>query len=112
SGGARHYAFAVLDPRLDFHPAAVRDARLHVTDLDLAVMNDVEPRVVAVLFKRGRWNAETLAPGKLDLAGGEGANMGARRVVKRDPDLARAAPFVHFLVHQPDVTHDPAVDAG
>src|SRR5580692_11356878 len=32
---ARNYAFAALDARLDFHPAAVGDARLHLPHLDL-----------------------------------------------------------------------------
>ena len=65
SGGARDHAFAVGDARLDFHPSAVDDARLHLPHLDLAVAHDVETRLIAVPLQRGRWNANALATARV-----------------------------------------------
>ena len=110
-GGARDHAFALSDARLDFHPGAVDDARLHLPNLDLAVAHDIEARLVAVPLQCGRRNANPVATGELDLARSEGADMGARNVLERDPDFAGAARFVDLLVDEADAARDRPFDA-
>ncbi len=110
-GGARDHAFAIGEARLDFHPSAVDDARLHLSHLDLAVAHDIETRLVAVPLQGGRGDANAIATGEFDLARGEGADMGVRNVLERDPDLAGAARLVDLLVHEADAARDRALDA-
>ena len=79
--------------------------------LDLAVAHDIETRLVAVPLQGGRGDADAVATGEFDLARGEGADMGVRNVLKRDPDLAGAARLVDLLVHEADAAQDRALDA-
>src|SRR5271166_4485365 len=109
-GGARHDALARVDAAPDLDQIAVDDARLHLPLFDLAVAHDVEPRRIALALERGRRRADAVAAGELDLARGEGADMGVSDVLERDPDLAGAARLVDLLVDEADPARDRAFD--
>ena len=85
-GGALNHA-APSDARLNFHPTAVRDARLHLPHLDLAVAHDIEASLIAI----PPWNAVAVnrqpAAGEFDPDPEAHGHMGVRNVPKRDPTL-------------------------
>ena len=77
----------------------------------LSVAHDIEARRIALALQRRRRGADAVAPRELDLARGEGADMGVRHVGERDAHLAGAARLVDFLVDEAELAADRALDA-